>query len=121
MGRAATSRRRPAPPQGHYVNRGEVYRFGDDRIVLILQADAITISAPTVIALPITTATQRAGWPLTIALDPMPGLPEPTWVKATAPQTLPRSALAGPVARLAPATMSQVDQAVVAVLGLENI
>ena len=103
------------------MNRGEVYRFGDDLTVLILPADAITIAAPTVIALPITTTAQRAGWPLTIALEPMTGLPEPTWVKATAPQTLPRTALAGPVARLDPGAMSQVDHAVVAVLGLDNL
>lgn len=102
------------------MNRGEVYRVGDARTVLIIQADAVTIAAPTVIALPITTTAQRAGWPLTIALEPMSGLPEPTWVKTTAPQTLARTALTGPLARLDPATMSRIDQAVVSVLGLQD-
>ena len=103
------------------MNRGEVYRVGGDRTVLIIQADAITIAAPTVIALPVTTTTQRAAWPLTIALDPTPDLPGPAWVKATAPQTIARSALTGPLARLDAATMGQVDHAIVAVLGLENL
>ena len=109
----------PAP--GGDVNRGDVYRLGGDRTVLIIQAVAITVAAPTVIALPVTTVAQRAGWPLTIALEPAPGLPGPAWVKATVPQTLAQSALAGPVARLDLATMGKVDQALVAVLGLEDL
>ena len=101
------------------MNRGEIYSLGD-RTVLIVQADAVTTAAPTVIALPVTTVAQRAGYPLTIALDHLPALPGPAWVKTTAPQTLAQSALTGPLARLDPDTMSQVDQAIVAVLGLKD-
>ena len=101
------------------MNRGEVYRTGD-RTVLIVQADAVTIAAPTVIALPITTTAQRAGYPLTVALSPLPALPGPAWVKTTTPQTLAQSALTGPLARLDAATMGQVDRAMVSVLALED-
>lgn len=103
------------------MNRGEVYHVGGDRTVLIIQADAITIAAPTVIALPVTTTAQRAGYPLTVALSPLPALPGPAWVKVTAPQTLAQRDLAGPLAQLDTATMDQVDQAILAVLGLENL
>lgn len=105
---------------GADVNRGEIYSHGD-RTVLIVQADAVTIAAPTVIALPVTTVAQRAGYPLTVALDPLPALPGPAWVKTTAPQTLAQSALTGPLARLDVDITGQVDRAMVAVLGLEDV
>lgn len=101
------------------MNRGEIYRLsGVDRTVVIVQADVITVAAPTVVALPVTTVTQQAGPPLTIPLDPQPGLPGPAWVKITAPQTLVQSSLTGPLARLDSTTMSEVDRAIVAVLAL---
>jgi len=104
------------------VNRGEIYRLaGGDRTVLVIQADAVTVAAPTVIALPVTTLAQRAGPPLTVALDPMPALPGPAWVKITAPQTLARDALTGLLARIDAATQDRVDHAIVAVLGLEDL
>ncbi len=102
------------------MNRSEIHSLGD-RTFLIVQADAVTIAAPTVIALPVTTLPQRAGYPLTVALDPLPALPGPAWVKVTAPQTLAQRDLAGPLARLDTATMDQVDLAILAVLGLENL
>jgi len=102
------------------VNRGEIYSLGD-RTVLIVQADAVTVAAPTVVALPVTTVAQRAGYPLTVALAPLPALAGSAWVKTTAPQTLAQSALTGPLGRLDVDTMSQVDHAMVAVLGLEDL
>lgn len=103
------------------MNRGEIHQLADGaKTVLIVQADAVTAGAPTVIALPVTTVPQRAGYPLTVALQPGDGLTEPAWVKVTAPQMLPRAALVVRLARLDDDTQTRVDQALLAVLALDD-
>lgn len=98
--------------------RGELHQLaGGDRTYLIIQSDAVTAAAPTVIGLPVTTRPQRAGYPLTVALDP-DVLGAPTWVKTTAPQTLSRHELTGPLTRVEAAVLDEVYRALTAVLGL---
>ncbi len=102
------------------MRRGELHHLpGSDRTYLIIQSDAVTAAAPTVIALPVTTRPQRAGYPLTVALD-ADVLSEPAWVKITTPQTLARHALTGPLTRLETTVLDQVDRALTAVLGLSE-
>lgn len=68
------------------ILRGEI-RWADLRPVVILSQDIFNERSGTVIAVAITSQPQRAGFPLTLELDPN-DLPKRAWVKISQIRTL---------------------------------
>jgi mRNA-degrading endonuclease toxin of MazEF toxin-antitoxin module len=92
---------------------------GAARPWLIMQADVLNDTAPTLLALPVTLARQDAGWPLTVRLDPIDtGFPRPSWARTTLLRALQRGELEEPIATLRPARVDDIGAAIGAVLGL---
>lgn len=102
--------------------RGEVRAFAGDRRarppLLVVQTDALA-DTPTVIGLVVTTRPQRAGEPLTIALDSeAAGLGQAAWIKVTQVHTLPATRARERLGVVPPDVMERVDAALATVLEL---
>jgi mRNA-degrading endonuclease toxin of MazEF toxin-antitoxin module len=93
---------------------------GRSRPWLIVQAEVLNDTAPTLLALPVTLTPQDAGWPLTVRLDPDDtGFPRPSWARVTLLRSLKRNQLEEPIATLAPGRLDDITLALAAVLGVE--
>ena len=93
---------------------------GRSRPWLIVQAEVLNDTAPTVLALPVTLTPQVAGWPLTVRLDPDDtGFPRPSWARVTLLRSLKKSQLEEPIATLQPGRLDDITMAMAAVLGIE--
>lgn len=93
---------------------------GHHRPYLIVQAEALNLSAPTIIALPITISPQRAGYPLTIELPAaVTGFGRNAWIRATQPETLRRSLIGEYITTLPDSHYRQVLDALTTILDLE--
>lgn len=77
------------------------------RPVLILSHDVFNERSGTVIAVAITSHPQRAGFPLTLELDPK-DLPKKSWVKISQIRTLAIERIGKKLGRAAPEEMVQV-------------
>ena len=86
------------------------------RPVLILSHDVFNSKSETVIAMAITSAPQRAGFPLTIAL--LPGaLPKPSWVKISQVRTISVERLGKRITVLDPETLGQIVDGLLELIG----
>ena len=93
---------------------------GRSRPWLIVQAEVLNDTAPTVLALPVTLTPQAAGWPLTVRLDPDDtGFPRPSWARVTLLRSLKKTQLEEPIATLQPGRLDDITMAMAAVLGIE--
>jgi mRNA-degrading endonuclease toxin of MazEF toxin-antitoxin module len=87
---------------------------------MIVQAEILNETAPTLLAVPVTLAPQEAGWPLTVRLDPDDtGFPQPSWARITLLRALRREQLEEPIATLRPARLDEVTAALATVLGMQ--
>ena len=90
---------------------------GSARPWLIVQAEILNETAPTLLALPVTLTPQEAGWPLTVRLDPDDtGFPRPSWVRVTLLRALKRTQLEEPIATLGQTRLDEITRAMAAVL-----
>ena len=93
---------------------------GHARPWLIVQAEILNETAPTLLAVPVTLTPQQAGWPLTLRLDPDDtGFPQPSWARVTLLRALRREQLEEPIATLRAARLDDITRALAAVLGME--
>jgi mRNA-degrading endonuclease toxin of MazEF toxin-antitoxin module len=93
---------------------------GRSRPWLIVQAEVLNDTAPTLLALPVTLTPQQAGWPLTVRLDPDDtGFPRPSWARITLLRSLKRAELEEPIATLQPSRLDDITLAMATVLGIE--
>ncbi len=105
--------------------RGEIYLVrpvagtGDPLPWLVIQHDALSAHGPTVVVAGLTPTPQRAGYPLTLRLEPADtGLAATVWAKLTQLHTASRHRLEQRLAQLSPARLAEVDQALTEVLAL---
>ena len=108
------------------ILRGEIYwadlnpvrgrEQGGLRPVLILSQELFNRKSETVIAMAITSQTQRAGFPLTLAL-PAGMLPKPSWVKISQIRTIPVDRLGKRIAVLDAETLSQLIDGLLELVG----
>ena len=88
---------------------------------LVVQAEALNETAPTVVALRLTLAEQEAGFPLTVCLDPSEtGLPKPVWIRVTEVRSLRRDELEEPIVTLGDERMDEVTAALAKVLDISG-
>jgi mRNA interferase MazF len=77
------------------------------RPVLVISHDVFNDRSGTVIALAVTSTTQRAGFPLTLELLPK-GLPKRSWVKMSQVRTLAVERIGRRLTRATPETLARV-------------
>lgn len=86
------------------------------RPVLILSHDIFNARSGTVIAIALTSQTQKAGFPLTLELK-VAELPKPTWAKIIQIRTLSVERIGKRLARISPADVTKVIEGLVEILG----
>ena len=86
------------------------------RPVLILSADVFNERSGTVIAVALTSQPPRAGFPLTLELDPAK-LPKPSWVKISQIRTLSTERIGRKIASASPEEVAQVIEGLNEILG----
>lgn len=86
------------------------------RPVLILSADVFNERSGTVIAVALTSQPQRAGFPLTMELDPT-HLPKPSWVKISQIRTLSVERIGKKLGKASPEEVSRVIEGLSEILG----
>ncbi len=104
--------------------RGEIRAFATDHgsrpPLLVVQTDAL-VDAPTVIGLVVTTRPQRAGEPLTVALQPDDaGLGQAAWVKLAQVHTVPTTQARERLGVVPQELMASIDAALATVLDLSG-
>jgi mRNA-degrading endonuclease toxin of MazEF toxin-antitoxin module len=89
------------------------------RPYLVVQSDVLNDTAPTTVGLPVTLTPQRAGYPLTVALDDTTaGLGRPAWIRVTQPSTLRAAQIGETIATLPPEHLQRVLHALATILDL---
>jgi mRNA interferase MazF len=96
------------PPRGHEQS--------GMRPVLILSADVFNERSGTVIAVALTSQPQRAGFPLTLELDPKL-LPKPSWIKISQIRTLSVQRIGRKLGTVSPEDVAQVIEGLNEILG----
>ena len=86
------------------------------RPVLVISHDIFNERSGTVIALAVTSRSQRAGFPLTLEL-PRKGLPKPSWVKIGQVRTLSVERLGRRLQRATPECLSRVIEGLNEIVG----
>ena len=86
------------------------------RPVLVISQDVFNERSGTVIALALTSQPQRAGFPLTLALQSK-GLPKHSWVKISQIRTLATERLGKRLGRASPEDLAQVLEGLNEILG----
>jgi mRNA interferase MazF len=89
---------------------------GGRRPVLILSHDVFNERSGTVIAMALTSQEQRAGYPLTMALD-LPGLPKRSWLKISQVRTLAAERIGRRITRVPPEVLAQAVEGLVEIVG----
>ncbi len=89
---------------------------GGKRPVVIISQDVFNERSGTVIAMAITSQPQRAGFPLTLTLEPSK-LPKPSWVKISQVRTLSAERIGEVVDSLSPEQMAQLIQGLNEIIG----
>jgi mRNA interferase MazF len=87
------------------------------RPVLIISQDIFNERSGTVIAVALTSQSQRAGFPLTLELDST-RLPKQTWVKISQIRTLAVERVGKKIARATPEEIDQVIQGLNEIVGV---
>lgn len=108
------------------ILRGEIYwadlnpvrgsEQGGLRPVLILSHDVFNARSGTVIAVAITSQTQRAGFPLTLELTTS-ALPKQSWVKISQIRTLSVDRLSKKLAEISPEELSRIIEGLNEIIG----
>lgn len=102
------------------ILRGEIY-WGDlnptrgheqagERPVLVISHDIFNERSGTVIALPITSQSQRVGLPLAMKVESVK-LPKPSWLKISQIRTISTERLGKRLGRVSPEEINQVIEA----------
>ncbi|MBU4557437.1 MAG: type II toxin-antitoxin system PemK/MazF family toxin [Actinobacteria bacterium] len=86
------------------------------RPVLVLSADVFNDRSGTVIAVALTSQDQRAGYPLTLALNTP--LPKPTWVKISQIRTLSVERIGRKLGRATPEEVDRIIAGLNEILGV---
>jgi len=86
------------------------------RPVLILSHDVFNDRSGTVIAVAVTSQTQRAGFPLTLELL-SPGLPKQSWVKISQIRTLSVERIGKKITQVSPEELHQVIEGLNEIVG----
>lgn len=86
------------------------------RPVLVLSDDLFNRKSATVIAMAITSQTQKAGFPLTMAL-PADMLPKPSWVKISQIRTISIDRLGKRITALVPEMLDQLVDGLLELIG----
>ena len=86
------------------------------RPVLVISHDVFNERSGTVIALAVTSTTQRAGFPLTLEL-PRKGLPKRSWVKTSQVRTLAVERIGRRLTRATPETLARVVEGLNEIVG----
>ncbi len=86
------------------------------RPVLILSHDLFNVRSETVIAMAITSQSQRAGFPLAVAL-PEGLLPKPSWLKISQIRTISTERLGRKIASLGPEAIGESVEALLELIG----
>ena len=86
------------------------------RPVLVLSHDLFNRKSGTVIVMAITSQTQKAGFPLTMAL-PEDMLPKPSWVKISQIRTIATNRLGKRIAALDPEMLDQLVDGLLELIG----
>ncbi len=109
-------------------NRGEIYLVGpavsgaEPLPWLVVQHDALSAHAPTVVVAGLSPTPQRAAYPLTLRLEPADtGLSATVWAKLTQLHTASRHRLGPLLGQVAPARMAKMDQALAEILALDPV
>ncbi|HUT03035.1 MAG TPA: type II toxin-antitoxin system PemK/MazF family toxin [bacterium] len=89
---------------------------GGKRPVIIISHDVFNERSGTVIAMAITSQPQRAGFPLTLALDPSK-LPKPSWAKISQVRTFSVERIGDLVDSLSPEQMEQLIEGLNEIVG----
>jgi mRNA interferase MazF len=98
------------------LNPAKGHEQSGHRPVLVLSHDVFNARSGTVIAIALTTRSQRAGFPLTLALDPTV-LGKPVWVKISQVRTLSVQRMGKRAARLTSEQVSRVLEGLNEILG----
>jgi mRNA-degrading endonuclease toxin of MazEF toxin-antitoxin module len=85
---------------------------GHARPWLIVQAEILNETAPTLLAVPVTLTPQQAGPDDT-------GFPQPSWARVTLLRALRREHLEEPIATLRRSRLDDITRALAAILGME--
>jgi mRNA interferase MazF len=86
------------------------------RPVVVISEDVFNARSGTVIAMALTSQTQRAGFPLTLELT-KPKLPKPTWVKISQIRTLAVERIGRKIGRVAPEDMDRILEGLNEIVG----
>jgi mRNA interferase MazF len=86
------------------------------RPVVILSQDIFNERSGTVIAVAITSQPQRAGFPLTLELDP-DGLPKRSWVKISQIRTLSRERIGRKIGTVTQEVLNQIIEGLNEIIG----
>lgn len=86
------------------------------RPVLVLSHDVFNERSGTVIAVALTSAPQRAGFPLTLELQSK-GLPKKSWVKVSQIRTLAVERIGGRLGTVGPEELTQVIEGLSEIIG----
>jgi len=86
------------------------------RPVLILSQDVFNDRSGTVIAVALTSQPQRAGFPLTLELQPK-GLPKKSWVKISQIRTLAVERIGPRLGKVSPEELAQVTEGLNEIIG----
>ena len=89
---------------------------GGHRPVLVLSQDVFNDRSGTVIAVAITSQPQRAGFPLTLEIDPA-ALPKQSWVKISQIRTLAVERIGDVLGEVSPEEMTQVIEGLGEIVG----
>lgn len=87
---------------------------------LVVQHDALNTHAPTVVLARLSPVPQRAGYPLTLRLEPVDsGLSTTVWAKLTQLHTASRHRLGQCLGQIGQARMAEINHALTEVLALD--
>jgi mRNA interferase MazF len=86
------------------------------RPVVVLSQDIFNERSGTVIAMAVTSQPQRAGFPLTLELDPN-DLPKPSWVKISQIRTLSIERIGKRIGTVSPEELDQIVEGLNEIIG----
>ena len=86
------------------------------RPVVILSQDVFNERSGTVIVMAVTSQSQRAGFPLTLELDPN-GLPKRSWVKISQIHTLSTERVGKKIGKVSPEELDQIVEGLNEIIG----
>jgi len=98
------------------LNPARGHEQGGTRPVVIISDDVFNKRSGTVIAMAVTSQPQRAGFPLTLALEPSK-MPKPSWVKISQVRTLSVERIGEIVDSMSPEQMHQLIEGLNEIVG----